>query len=566
VVNEEDVMAARMGISGKMLSVVVASVVGFVTITFFALSFLRAVMVEDRIGKLRNLVEVAGGIVQETYDRSQKGEFDQARAKALVLSQLRSLRYDKTEYFFINEDNGINVLLPAKPEREGQNMIDLTDSNGIKFVQRLIEVGRTGGGPVFYQFPKPGGTEAIDKVSYAHRFAPWGWTIATGIYIDDIDAIFVNKALYFAAIVLAITLLTVGLALLIARHIALPLKRLTEITARLADQKYDTEVSETERGDEIGVLAKSIRTLRDAAREAESLRKEQEAAKRRAETERRASALSMADSFESSVKQVSDVITTSARQMKGAAQSMSGVARQTASQATDVAAAAEEASTNVQTVASAAEELSASINEISRQVQQSSAMIATGVSEAKRTDQLVQGLAEAAGRIGDVVNLINDIAAQTNLLALNATIEAARAGEAGKGFAVVAGEVKHLANQTAKATEEIGAQIGAVQAATAEAVSAIRSIGGTIGQINEISAAIAAAVEEQHAATAEISRNIQQASEGTRQVTGYLGQLASAVTEVGDTSASVLTSSNDLAEQSQRLDGEVSSFLVSVRA
>jgi methyl-accepting chemotaxis protein len=559
-------MAAKIGISGKMLSVVVTSVLGFAIISIFALSFLRAVMVEDRIGKLRNLVEIAEGIAQSAYDRSQKGEFDEAQAKALVRNELRTLRFDKTEYFFVYQDDGICVLLPPKPEREGQNMIGLTDANGTKIIERMLESAKAGGGALFYQFPKPGGTEALDKVSYAKRFAPWGWMIGTGIYIDDINVIFREKALYFAAIVLTVTLLTVGLALLIARHIAQPLKRLTEITAQLANQKYNTEVTETGRGDEIGLLANSIRTLRDAAHEAEILRLEQEESKHRVEQDRRSRALSMADSFESSVKQVSDVITASARSMKGAAQSMSGVARQTASQATGVAAAAEQASTNVQTVASAAEELSASINEISRQVQQSSAMIATGVSEAQRSDQLVQGLAEAAGRIGDVVSLINDIAAQTNLLALNATIEAARAGEAGKGFAVVAGEVKHLANQTAKATEEIGAQIGAVQAATAEAVNAIRSIGGTIGRINEISAAIAAAVEEQHAATAEISRNIQQASEGTRQVTGYLGQLASAVTEVGDTSASVLTSSNDLAEQSQRLDGEVSSFLTTVRA
>jgi len=559
-------MSAKIGISGKMLSVVVTSVLGFAIITFFALSFLRTVMVEDRIGKLRNLVEIAEGITQSIYDRSQKGEFDEAQAKTLVRNELRTLRFDKTEYFFVYQDDGTCVLLPPKPEREGQNLIGMTDANGTKIIERMLDTAKTGGGAVFYQFPKPGGTEALDKVSYAKRFAPWGWMIGTGIYIDDINAIFLQEALYFAAIVLTVTLVTVVLALLIARHIALPLKRLTEITAKLADQKYNTEVSETGRGDEIGLLANSIRTLRDAAHEAEILRIEQEESKHRVELERRSRALSMADSFESSVKQVSDVINASARSMKGAAQSMSGVARQTASQATGVAAAAEQASTNVQTVASAAEELSASINEISRQVQQSSAMIATGVNEAQRSDKLVQGLAEAAGKIGDVVNLINDIAAQTNLLALNATIEAARAGEAGKGFAVVAGEVKHLANQTAKATEEIGAQIGAVQAATAEAVDAIRSIGGTIGQINEISAAIAAAVEEQHAATAEISRNIQQASEGTRQVTGYLGQLASAVTEVGDTSTSVLTSSNDLAEQSQRLDGEVSSFLTTVRA
>ncbi|EPY02692.1 chemotaxis sensory transducer protein [Magnetospirillum fulvum MGU-K5] len=555
-----------MGISGKLLIVVAGSIFGFVVVAALAMFFLRSIMVEDRVAKLHNLVEVAQGIAQDNYNRSLKGEFDQAEAQRLTRNILRDLRYDKDEYFFIYAVDGTGVMIPGHPEREGQSALETKDSNGIFIIRRLIELAQAGGGSLFYQFPRVGSDVAIDKLSYANLFAPWGWMMGTGIYIDDIQEIFWDKALHFAGLVLLVTLLCGALALGVARHIANALKRLSTITNRLANQDYDTVVTEIDRTDEIGSLAVSIRTLRDAAREAASLRREQEMSKLRAEEERRASAMRMADSFESSVKQVSDVIAASAGSMKSAAECLTDVARQTSSQATSVAAAAEEASTNVQTVAAASEELSASIREISRQVQQSATMSAEAVSEAQRTDHLVKGLAEAAGKIGDVVGLINDIAAQTNLLALNATIEAARAGEAGKGFAVVANEVKHLANQTARATEEIGAQIGAVQAATTEAVGAISIIGGTIGRIDEIGAGIAAAVEEQHAATAEISRNIQQASEGTRQVTDYLTQLASAVGEVGETSNGVLTASHELETQSQRLNKEVGTFLDSVRA
>jgi len=549
-----------------MLIVVAASVVGFVLVAGLGMFFLHESMMVERIAKLRSITDLARTITQEQYDRAAKGEVTQDEAQKKVRDLLRAVRYDGSEYLFIYAEDGTCMLSPGRIEREGKNSLGIKDINGLPFIQRMIEVAKAGGGPVFYHFTRPGSEIPIPKGSYAQFFSPWGWMIGTAVAVDDIENEFRSAALKFSGIVLLITLLTTALVMAMARHIALPLKRLTVITGQLANQNYATEVTETERGDEIGMLAGSIRTLRDIASEAQTIRNAQEQTKRQLEADHRQAALTMADSFESSIKQVTDVIAASAHDMRNAAQSLTGVANQTSSQATEVASAAEQASGKVEAVAAASEELSASIREISRQVQQSATMSSNAVAEAGRSDRLVQGLAEAVGKIGDVVRLINDIAAQTNLLALNATIEAARAGDAGKGFAVVAGEVKHLANQTAKATEDIGSQISAVQAATAEAVEAIRTIGGTIGQIDGIGSAIAAAVEQQHAATSEISGNIQQASEGTRQVTEYLGALASAIAGVEKTSGEVLTASHNLTEQSNRLGDEVGSFLHNIRS
>jgi methyl-accepting chemotaxis protein len=374
----------------------------------------------------------------------------------------------------------------------------------------------------------------------------------------------VTLTLALAGVGLAVGL---GLALFIARAgISGPIARITAAMQELAGGNKETIVPGQDRKDEIGAMAATLNVFKQNMIEADRLRAEQEAAKRRAEAERRQAMLDLANRFEGSVGGVVNGVTAAATQLQSTAQSMSATAEQTSRQSTAVAAASEETTRNVQTVASATEELSASISEITSQVTESTRIVADAVTQASDTNSKVQGLADAAQRIGDVVRLINDIAGQTNLLALNATIEAARAGEAGKGFAVVASEVKTLATQTGKATEEIAGQVRAIQEATATSAQAINSIVQTINRVSEISTAIASAVEEQGAATQEISRNVQQAAQGTQEVSGNISGVTEAARQTGTAASQVLDSAGELSRNGTLLKTQVEDFLRTVRA
>lgn len=273
----------------------------------------------------------------------------------------------------------------------------------------------------------------------------------------------------------------------------------------------------------------------------------------------------IADAFESTVKSVADDLSNSAREMQGAANTMTHAAEGTNHESMAVASAAEQASSNVQTVAAAAEELSAAIRSITEQVDRSRDITNAAVGRARAANDRVANLSAAAIRIGEVVGLIQEIAAQTNLLALNATIEAARAGEAGKGFAVVASEVKNLAGQTARATEDIQTQVADIQAATQSAVDSINEITQVIADVNGTTVNIAGAVDEQGAATAEIARNVEQAAVGTRSVSERIAQVTRAASETGAASTQVLGSAERLSHRSEQLGQAMGDFLTALR-
>lgn len=368
--------------------------------------------------------------------------------------------------------------------------------------------------------------------------------------------------------------LTVGLAVLaglaafwtILTGVTRPLSRLTSAVDAVADGRTDAEVSDTDRKDEIGGLARSVLVFRDNVREVERLKatEAERESDNRAQRAREMEAL--ANEFSGTVQSVVATVTRSAEEIVGNASRVGLVARNVSDLGQTVAATSAGATQSVESAATSAQELASSIGEISSRTAQAQQIAASAVQQATRTGEIVATLATSTQKIGDVVALINAIAAQTNLLALNATIEAARAGEAGRGFAVVATEVKSLAAQTSKATDEIASQIGAVQAVTGDAVSAIEAINRTIGEINSVSFSIMAAVEEQSAVTNGIAGSVSDAASGTRSVETDIGRVTRAADETGAAANAMNEAARHLKDGSVQLDRAVAGFLGRIRA
>lgn len=519
----------------------------------------------ERAELLKGVVDSSIAIVSRFEGEERAGRMPRDAAQAAALTAIKAMRYRGNEYLWVNDMLPRMVMHPFRPELEGKDLSDYKDPTGLHVFTAIVQVVKTNGsGLLNYLWPRPGSEKAVEKMSYVAGFAPWGWVIGTGVYIDDLRA--TQHAMLMRGFGTAAgAALLVGLfAWLIARSIVRPLGAITAATKAISEGALDAAVPGTDRGDEIGILARALDGSRQQSMENSRL-EAHAAAARAAQDGRRSAGERHTNEFGVSVADVMTSLTGSAAGMRRAAAAMAQAADRTRGRAGETAAGASSSARDLATVAAAAEELYASTGEISRLAVQAADSSREAVNRAGATDAAIRGLSGTAERIGAVVKMISDIAGQTNLLALNATIEAARAGEAGKGFAVVASEVKALASQTAKATEEIAQQVAEIRAATTEAVAAASGVGTTIGRMDEISAAIAAAVEEQGAATREIATSVSAVSQSTEQAARSMDEVSGYAKSAGDVSREVESAADAVAMQADTLRAEVDRFLGAMR-
>ncbi|AZD66821.1 methyl-accepting chemotaxis sensory transducer with Cache sensor [Pseudomonas chlororaphis] len=503
----------RMSISRRLWLILIVAVLMLLTLGMLMLKQIRDDLYLAKAQKTQHVVQTANGVLAYFQGLESAGSLDRATAQKQALSAIRNLRYDQSDYFWINDLTPVMVMHPTNPKLDGQNLAVIRDPDGFAVFNEMVAIAKAkGAGMVNYRWPKPGASEPVQKTSYVQLFQPWGWIIGSGVYIDDVQAEFRSQVVKASVVGIAIALLMALLVLLIARSIVRPLQETVHAMANIASGESDlTRTLDTHGQDEVTELARHFNGFTAKLRLVVSQLQVSASALAQSSTDLGSNA-SQAQERSQQQSQQMELVATAINQVTYGVQDVAKNAEHAASEMRDAEAQAQQGQVNIDGSLQQIDRLSATIDQ---------------------AVEVIRTLAQESTQIGSVLEVIHSIAEQTNLLALNAAIEAARAGEQGRGFAVVADEVRLLAQRTQKSTAEIQSMIERLQGHSEAAVKVIgdssrasqqtieqaglageslNAIGQALRNLNGLNASIASATLQQAHVVEDINQNVTQAA------------------------------------------------------
>ncbi len=260
------------------------------------------------INHLKDIVNIAYRMIDESYKISEEqmkknlgfnldtipediAKMIRVNMLKITLQELRTIRYGKDGYLWINEYNPPYkvIMHGANPKLEGKSWIFFltnTSENIYKVFHDSIELGG-GEARVSYTFYKPGTKKRVPKISWVKLYKPLNWVIGTGVYVDEIQQIVEQKkkemrhqlitlARSMVLITLIMLIFSVGVIYFLAQSITTPIQEVERTLSDLAKGKL-VEPKEMNLNDEIGQMSKSLvkltRALRQYAKFAQNIGK-----------------------------------------------------------------------------------------------------------------------------------------------------------------------------------------------------------------------------------------------------------------------------------------------------
>jgi PAS domain S-box-containing protein len=280
------------GIKSKIMTILLVSICMFtLSVEAIFVPLMLRYMMNERENDAQQVVEVAYGILNEHLQKVRTGLETSDRAKAEVISLIKSLRFRGQEYFWIHDLSSPvprMIMHPTIPSLDGKvlddpqfnkatgkstlpnpAMVPLAGKNLFVTMNEVVEAASAGFVTYSWPKPKPGGgvtAELYPKISFVKKFEPWGWVIGSGIYVDDVKSAVthVRSLIHIASIFFCLA--TLVIYYLMVHYISRPVTNLAQLAKRIATGEYGAQLP-ISANDEVGLLSESLNRMSSQIRE-----------------------------------------------------------------------------------------------------------------------------------------------------------------------------------------------------------------------------------------------------------------------------------------------------------
>jgi methyl-accepting chemotaxis protein len=295
-------LLSRFSIRTKLTSMVLVSAASVCAIIAVSASLSQKRMKQDRMEQLHAAVDMMIGMAETLQEEITAGKITLADAQMQYRRRARGMSFANKQGYLVAYRPDGNLLVNAGNPQLEDKFTGAKDANGVLISKAIIDAGKQSptGGTAYYLYPRPGQTEALQKMVFACYYAPWDVTFSTGLYIDDLDNDVNALLMRLGAVGAGVLALMALLSWLIASDILGALRRQQARMHDIANGALDEKVGETDRGDEIGRMAETLEMLRQTSLTARNLETEQARLKQTSEAEKREALIALADRFDAS--------------------------------------------------------------------------------------------------------------------------------------------------------------------------------------------------------------------------------------------------------------------------
>jgi methyl-accepting chemotaxis protein len=372
--------------------------------------------------------------------KALEGISDRREQHDIISSYINDYRFEEDASGYYYTYIGTVIFMhPTLPQREGEDLGQTADANGVYYVRELYANAQKGGGFVSFVFPKPPSMENAPKLAYVEYIPGTDIWISTGIYIDNIDVYKADMEARISGSVrqrLIVVILTVfvlaaviifPLCLFTLKSITKPLKETVAMAEHLAAGDFSAKLAAAGH-DEITVLQKSFIRMTENLRglvenivvSFEAIKSNDESLNQvinntsQAAVEIRSSVQNL-QTLDGQVRDETGRVNTEITNIDGELNSLGGIIREQRNQLAISSSAIEEMTANITSIEKRIQTLGESLKRLVGSSNEEHNHITKSTETVKQVETDSNTLLE-------LNKVIASLAAQTNLLSMNSAI------------------------------------------------------------------------------------------------------------------------------------------------